>query len=834
MVESFAIALRRIALWAQASEARKGRGLVLLALTVYLPAFSGGFVWDDWILVTEPLIRRVDGIVSIWFAPWEISHEDHYWPLVYTSFWIEHKLWGLHPAGYHAVNIVLHALNSVLVWRLLFRLSVPGAWLVGAVFAAHPVHVESVAWIIERKDLLSAAFYLAAVHVWLGFTKTPGSARYLLSLSLFLGALLSKSIAVTLPAALLLLDWWRDGRVTWSHVVRLAPFFTLALGITLADLVFYHGRVGHAFDYSLDYSLVERVLIAARALWIYVYQLGWPAHLPVFYSRWEVHSGDILGWFALAALVTLGVALWFARSRIGRGPFVGALFFALTLSPVLGFVNFGFMRIAFVADRFQYLASIGPVAVVVAIAVHRLSRFRPRFRAGAIVVAAATLAVLGTLTWRQSEIYRDDVTFARHAVALNPRQPYGQVLLSEVLNIAGHYEDALVAAERAIDLTDRDGGIDSAAAYAAKGSVLLSLDYPVRAETVIRRSLALWPRGRESGRRLDLARSLARQARYKEGLEIYRRLLVDERVHDVAHLQMGRTFLESGRYEAAIESFRRALAVVRHPDNEIGMYALLGEALHKLGRLDDAAARLDQGLAQRPGHVRLLLARADVEFARQRATGLSTGSRHVTDPAARHETVPADTDTWLAEAREQCDTLIEHEPEHPLARVLLGAVLLRLEQYDAAEAALDHAFSLAPSRPIAREAHRVMGRIREKQGRSEDAARHYQNALEIHALDAEALERLAALQLAAGRYEDALPLYRRLVKATPFVAQAHLQLGATLHRLGRFAEALPVVERAFELDPGLEDAHNVRAGIREALGGPHGNSGPRIKSGVTE
>ena len=138
---------------------------------------------DDWIFVTEPLIRRLDGIVSIWLSPSEIPREDHYWPVVYTSFWIEHKLWGFKPVGYHAVNVALHALNSVLVWRLLLRLSVPGAGLVVAVFAVHPVHVQSVAWIIERKDLLSTLFYLGAVHAWLRFTQAPGAGRYSRSLS---------------------------------------------------------------------------------------------------------------------------------------------------------------------------------------------------------------------------------------------------------------------------------------------------------------------------------------------------------------------------------------------------------------------------------------------------------------------------------------------------------------------------------------------------------------------------------------------------------------------------------------------------------------------------
>ena len=395
---SLAPALRRLAEWAQASEGRKGRGLALLAVVVYLPACFGGFVSDDWIFVTEPLIRRLDGIVSIWLSPSAIGREDHYWPVVYTSFWLEHKLWGFNPVGYHAVNVALHALNSLLVWRLLCRLAVPGAWLIAAVFAVHPVHVESVAWIIERKDLLSTLLSLGAVHVWLRFGEAPGAGRYLLCLALFVGALLSKSVAVTLPAALLLLQWWRAGRVTWRDVACLVPFFAVAIGITLADLAFYRTQV----DYHFDYSLVERTLIAARALWVYVWQLVWPAYLPVLYPRWEVRLGDPLGWLALAALVALVAVLWQARERVGRGPLAGVLFFALTLSPVLGFVDFGFMGFAFVADRFQYLASLGPLAVLVGGAVRGAARLRPRGRAGAVVAAGALLAVLGLLTWRQS------------------------------------------------------------------------------------------------------------------------------------------------------------------------------------------------------------------------------------------------------------------------------------------------------------------------------------------------------------------------------------------------------------------------------------------------
>lgn len=815
MAEALVGTLRRLTLWARASEGRKGRGLVMLALVVYMPALSGGFVWDDWILLAEPQIRRLDGIASIWLSPSALKYEAHYWPVVYTSFWIEHKLWGFHPAGYHAVNVVLHALNSVLVWRLLLRLAVPGAWLVAAAFAVHPVHVESVAWIIERKDLLSTLFYLAAVHVWLRFTETPDGGRYLACLALFAAALLSKSIAVTLPAALLLLQWWRERRVTWLDAARVAPFFVLAAGVTVGDLALYRDKV----DYAFDYSLAERTLIAARALWTYLHQLVWPAHLPVLYFRWKVHPADVSGWLALAGLVALGVGMWLARNRIGRGLIAGALFFVLTLSPVLGFVDFTFMRIAFMADRFQYLASIGPLAVLLSLSVVMIDRTgqrRPRVKAGAVFLAAVTLAGLGVLTWRQSEIYRDGLTFAHHIAAFNPEHHFGQILLSGELNAAGHHVEALAAAKRAVARSEGLRGFTPSEAHLPLAAALLDLDHPAEAEAVMRRSLALWPHTRKADRRLHLARSLVRQARWKEGLAIYREILVDEPDAGSAHMERGIALLESGRYVAAVESFRRALSLVRLVDDEPRLYGLMGKALHKLGQLDVAAAHLNQALKLNPNHIRTLLARADLEADRQ-----STGSDSVAavaasepsvtrSPASQGEEDATGAGAWLVQARERCREVITKKPEHALARVLLGAVLLRMQEYKPAAEALQVALALTPARPVAREAHKVLGEVRERQGRNEDAARHYQNALDIYSLDAEALERLADVRFRERAYQAALPLYRQLVKATPFVAEAHRQLGMTLYRLGRHSDALPVLERAMELASGLNEASGLR------------------------
>ena len=211
--------------------------LGLLAGVCYLPAMLwGGLIWDDFIWSQSRAVLEWSGLSTIWSWPSRIHREVHYWPLTYTTFWLEHKIWGLAPAGYHVVNVLLHLLNSLLVWRLLLRLAVPGAWVVAAVFAVHPLHVESVAWIIERKDVLSGLFYLAAVLVWLRFLEQPRPWRYGLALLLFVAGLLSKSIVVTLPVALLILQWWKEGRITVRDLRRVAPFFLVALLITAVDL----------------------------------------------------------------------------------------------------------------------------------------------------------------------------------------------------------------------------------------------------------------------------------------------------------------------------------------------------------------------------------------------------------------------------------------------------------------------------------------------------------------------------------------------------------------------------------------------------------------------
>ena len=561
--------------------------LALLAGVCYLPAMLwGGLIWDDFIWYRAPAVLEWSGLGTIWSWPSLIEREAHYWPLTYTTFWLEHKIWGLEPAGYHVLNVLLHLFNTLLVWRLLLRLAVPGAWVVAAVFAAHPLHVESVAWIIERKDLLSGLFYLTAVAAWLRFLEQPRPWRYGLALLLFAAGLLSKSMVVTLPAALLIVQWWKEGRITVRDLQRVAPFFLLALLITAVDLSSYGSTHG-----SLDYSLPERMLIASRALWFYAGKLAWPTHLAVVYPRWDISLGDPWAWLYLAATAVLAAALWFLRHRIGRGPLAGAFFFAVTLSPVLGFVNYGYMGYSFVADRFQYLACIGVMAVVIGATVHGAGRLSGGLKMGAMGLAMVLLALLGTTTWRQAGIYRDNLTFFSHIVSLNPEAQHAHRILSRALTEAGRLEKSLAAARIAAEQHP-----DEALSYSMIGELLVNLKRldeaeenfgralkidPSRenelrilsvlgraswkwgrlqaAEKYFRRALELDPRNREALK--HLAGSYFKQKRYPEALDLYRTLAEVDPDDATTHFNIGASLYYLGQSDAALRNFKRALSL---------------------------------------------------------------------------------------------------------------------------------------------------------------------------------------------------------------------------------------------------------------------------------
>jgi protein O-mannosyl-transferase len=418
--------------WLHKTCRRAVPAIVLVGLTIvaYLPVFQCGFVWDDDHYVTEnDALRSVEGLGRIWA---DVGATPQYYPLVFTSYWIEYRLWGLEPAGYHATNLTLHALAVVLIWRVLMVLGLPRPvpWLAAAIFAVHPVHVESVAWITERKNVLSAVFYLAALLAYLRFDGVARSsdaeqrrqrqgAWYAVALVFFLCALLSKTVTASLPAAVLLVIWWKQGRVTVADIVRLAPFFALAVGFGWLTLWVEREHVG-ATGADWAWSPTERLLIAGRAIWFYVVKLLLPIKLTFVYPRWEVDPRQVWRFlFPLGVLLTLA-ALWVARRRVGRGPFAAVLFFIGTLVPALGFFNIYPMRYSFVADHFQYLASLGLITLAVATGGELARRHPSRGHAIGIIFAAAILLTFTGLTWQQTRVYRDVETLWQDTLAKNP------------------------------------------------------------------------------------------------------------------------------------------------------------------------------------------------------------------------------------------------------------------------------------------------------------------------------------------------------------------------------------------------------------------------------
>lgn len=695
--------------------ATAGLGLVALVVSSYLPAILwGGFVWDDVQYISgEPALRDWDGLWRIWFAPSEVR-EPHYWPLTYTSFWLEHKLWGSEPAGYHLSNVLLHGANALLLWRILAHLAAPGAWLVAAIFAVHPLQVEAVAWTIERKDLLSGLFYLACVWAWLPFLQGAahqgrlggeGAAsaaerrwRYCLSLALLAAGMLSKNIVVTLPAALAILHWWRNGRVAWRTLLLLAPLFVLALGIVALDL----RQVARATPAAFDHSPVERLLIASRALWFYVGKLAWPADLAVVYPRWEVHAGDLAAWLGLGAAAALAGTLWRLGDRIGRGPLAGAAFYAGTLSPTLGFVDHSYMLFSFVADRYQYLAGIGVLAVAVGAATVSVKRLPTAWRAGAAGGAAAALLLLGALTWRQASIYSDDLRFFRHVIAHNPEAAGAHLNLAQALIDENRPEEAAAAAQIAV--RQRPSSHD---ARINLGIALSHLERFEEAERHFREALEIAPNESES--HVNLGVLLGRRNRLDEAeASLQRALAIDpgnsHALRNLAKLQDIRA-----QPEAALATYGR---LIERGAADAADYAAKGDLLFRLQRYEEARAAWRQALdrnlspaAAFPLH--LSMGRAAWAMSQSPDAAASHYEQALLiDP--RHPGVLADL-AALRIAQERYEDAarlfrlaMEARPDAAGLHAGLGYALLRLGRSDAAAESLERALALDPTLDEAR------------------------------------------------------------------------------------------------------------------------------------
>ncbi len=367
-----------------------------LVLAAYWPALGGGLLWDDDAHVTQPALRSLHGLWRIWSEP---GATQQYYPFLHSLFWVEHRLWGDAPLGYHLANVLLHLAGCYLLFRVLRRLDVPGALFAASVFAVHPVCVESVAWISEQKNTLSTVLYMAAALVFLRFDQRRRPPAYALATVFFALALLSKSVTASLPAALLVVLWWK-GRLSWrASVMPLVPWFVMSAAAAAITPWVERKFVG-AYGAAFALSAAERVLIAGRAVWFYLGKLLWPADLEFIYARWNVDARDAAQYLFPAGAALVLAALFLVRHRL-RGPLAAGLLFCGTLFPALGFINVYPFVFSFVADHFQYLAAasmLPAICAALALVARRLPGGAP---AAALEAAALVFVVLAALTLRQ-------------------------------------------------------------------------------------------------------------------------------------------------------------------------------------------------------------------------------------------------------------------------------------------------------------------------------------------------------------------------------------------------------------------------------------------------
>ena len=371
---------------------------------------------------------------------WFTTEAVDYWPMTGTTFWLEWRLWGTNPFGYHVTNLLLHLASAGLIWAVLQRLSIPGAAIAACLFALHPVNVESVAWIVQRKNVLSLVFYLLSALCFVIHDEVESGRIgrwYWLSLAAFVLAMLSKGSVAVLPAALLLIVWWRRRTITLRDVAITLPFFVIAAGFTGLNVWLQTRNVAEGIR---DATLVERVLGAATVVWFYLYKAVLPVGLVFVYPQWRIDAGDMRWWLPLAAALLSTAALLHYRQRpVARGLLFAWLYFIVALVPVMGLVDVYFMRYSLVADHYQYVAIIGVVAAVGALA----GRRGPSSVA-MLAAASGLVVVLGMLTWRESWTYRDVETLYRVTIARNPDAWLAhQNLGVELAKRPGHLEEAI-------------------------------------------------------------------------------------------------------------------------------------------------------------------------------------------------------------------------------------------------------------------------------------------------------------------------------------------------------------------------------------------------------
>ncbi len=740
----------------------QGALIVLLIFLAYFPAARGGFIWDDDVYVTgNGLLTAPDGLKRIWFS---LDSPSQYFPLTYTTFRLEYALWGLNPAGYHWVNILLHAANALLLWRLLKRLSVPGAWLAAAIFALHPVQVESVAWITERKNLLSLFFSLLAVRAWVDFFEDRPKRWWFYFLSLFFSALalFSKTTACTLPAALLLILWLKTKPIGWRRLAQVVPFLAMGVGMGLLTVWwerFHQGTQGAQFSFWP----VERLLIASHAVWFYLGKLVWPANLTFSYPRWTIDAANPLAYGWLAGGLGLGVVIYFVRRFTGRGLEVAALFYVATLSPMLGFIMLYTFCFSFVADHYQYAASIGPIALAAAGMTKALGSFDKRKLFPGLVLGGTLLLVLGLLTWRQAGLYRDNITLWSDTLAKNENAWNAHIYVGNHLRDTGRLDEAMVHYRRAIQI------------------------YPYNPTAYNDYGLALWQRGR-----LDEA-----EREFQEAIRV-------EPNYHTAHFNHCILLLQRGKLDEADMEVGWLLLVAPKDPNSYNNY---GRLLMLRGKLGEAEAELSIARQLDPNFIPARFIQAQIFIKRgqlNEAVQEYESALRLAPASAEGKTGLADTLCLLGRSDEAIPyyrEVLQSSPANTEVRIRLGRALIETGDLPGAESEFDLVLRTSPKNAMAIDG---LGYVLVMQGRLDEAKARFLESMQLDPKDAYPHLHYAVCLSGQRQAREAMTEYRKALALDDQLLMAYNNLAWMLAahpdpQIRNGQEAVGLAERACQL-----------------------------------
>jgi len=590
--------------------------LVLAVILVYQPVWYAGFIWDDnGHLTTNPCIVGPLGLKEIW-----TTKAAMICPLVLTTFWVEHALWGLAPLPYHLVNVLLHGACAVLLWRVLRSLQIPGAWLGAALWALHPVQVESVAWISEMKNTQSCLFYLLTLLFFVRWLKardldgrTGGGWNYALTLIFTALAMASKSSTVILPVVLILCAWWVEGRWHWRNLARVVPLFLMSIAAGAVSLWTQNLEGADDLKWGVP-TWPERLVMTGDAVWFYLGKLVWPHPLIAIYPRWEIDAGQPLSYLPLLAVIIVPLLLWSKRESWSRPWFFAFTYFLIALLPVLGLVD------RYVADHYQYLGSMGPLALAGA-GMIRLADFvipgRPWLQSS---FCAGLLLILGMTSWQRAWVYQSEETLWTDTLARNPNCWLGHNNLGLALFQKGEVDEAIAHYHKALEINPNFAKAHNNLGYALfqKRQVDMAIEQyqkaseinPKYAEAHFNLGIALSQKGQVDEAMAQYQKALEINPNFVEahnnlGWELLQRGQVDEALAQFqivleinpnyadAHYNIGNALLQKKQVDGAIAEYQKALEI---EPNFAEAHYYLGNALLQKKQMDGAIAEYQKAL----------------------------------------------------------------------------------------------------------------------------------------------------------------------------------------------------------------------------------------------